>query len=264
MEATKNLVALLKHDHPGKTFTSVLFSKNIAAPLHRDSYNDAGAENLVSPLKLPRSGGRLWIEGEAPNENFVEEKKVVNGKEIKSYYAPTGPWSFPPRQWHTVEAWDPEDGERITVVGYTVTSWRKLGTEARQQLEQLGFPLPKEEEKEVPKIRMVRNSGEQDHFLFEEFTEQEIEREIARELARDLGQNVDHSLVGVQLRKAEVVYTKNIEEILDQLDQEGKDLEVTHNVDLSEIRKNPGRWLAPAKSKAVGTVKPPGQDGGGH
>ena len=37
-----------------------------------------------------------------------------------------------------------EDGDRILIVGYTVSKWFKLDDEKQQDLEELGFVLPKE------------------------------------------------------------------------------------------------------------------------
>ena len=51
------------------------------------------------------------------------------------------------------------------------------------------------------------------------------------------------------VRKTEVTYTKNIEELLEQLDSEGRNLEVVHNVDVSEVRQHLQRWKPAAEKE---------------
>ena len=47
---------LIRHDHPGHTFTSIMLSRNTRLPIHRDRYNDKTASNLISPLVMPSDG----------------------------------------------------------------------------------------------------------------------------------------------------------------------------------------------------------------
>ena len=51
------------------------------------------------------------------------------------------------------------------------------------------------------------------------------------------------------LRKAEVTYTENIEALLEQLETEGRDLEVVHNVDVSEVRQHQQKWRPSAEKE---------------
>ncbi|CAE7370077.1 TY5A, partial [Symbiodinium sp. CCMP2456] len=52
-----------------------------------------------------------------------------------------------------------------------------------------------------------------------------------------------------RLHKTEVTYTKGIEDLLEQLESEGKDLEVTHNVDVAEVKKHLDRWRPSAEKE---------------
>ena len=96
-----------------------------------------------------------------------------------------------------------------------------------------------------------------------------------------------------EIQKAEVSYTKNVEGILEELEAQGKDLEVVHNVEMSEVKRYLDRWRGAGEKefynllnskeaftvktkeqlppgtlivpgKAVATVKPPPSGGTAH
>ena len=101
------------------------------------------------------------------------------------------------------------------------------------------------------------------------------------------------SSVSPEIQKAEVSYTKNVEGILEELEAQGKDLEVVHNVEMSEVKRYLDRWRGAGEKefynllnskeaftvktkeqlppgtlivpgKAVATVKPPPSGGTAH
>ena len=54
---------LIRHDHPGHTFTSIMLSRNTRLPIPRGSYHDQTASDLTSPLVMPADGSRsMWVE----------------------------------------------------------------------------------------------------------------------------------------------------------------------------------------------------------
>ena len=76
---------LIRHDHPGHTFTSIMLSRNTRLPIHRDRYNDKTASNLISPLVMPSDGsGGIWVElglGD-PVLSSTFEYRTVNGERL--------------------------------------------------------------------------------------------------------------------------------------------------------------------------------------
>ena len=145
---------LLAIDHPGSSFTSVALVKNAVMPVHRDSFNHKKAMNLISPLKVTK-GSCVWQElkeGDEFKGNYhamwVDEREVSGQK--MSVEAPT---KIRPDRLHAPLRG--EDGDRIVVIGYTVSKWEKLRQGQCDDLEELGFVLPERE----PVVRMLDANG---------------------------------------------------------------------------------------------------------
>ena len=145
---------LLAIDHPGSSFTSVALVKNAVMPVHRDSFNHKKAMNLISPLKVTK-GSCVWQElkeGDEFRGNYhamrVDEREV-SGQKI-SVEVPT---RIRPDRLHAPLRG--EDGDRIVVIGYTVSKWEKLQQGQCDDLEELGFVLPERE----PVMRMLEANG---------------------------------------------------------------------------------------------------------
>ena len=145
---------LLAIDHPGSSFTSVALVKNAVMPVHRDSFNHKKAMNLISPLKVAK-GSCVWQElkeGDEFKGNYhamwVDEKEVPGQK--MSVETPT---RIRPDRLHAPLRG--EDGDRIVVIGYTVSKWEKLRQGQCDDLEELGFVLPERE----PVVRMIDANG---------------------------------------------------------------------------------------------------------
>ena len=137
---------LIRHDHPGHTFTSIMLSRNTRLPIHRDRYNDKTASNLISPLVMPSDGsGGIWVElglGD-PVLSSTFEYRTVNGERLPGNLLDLKtPARVKPDRWHGSEKWDTAAGDRIILVAYTVSGWRKMKPEQRECLSQLGFNLP--------------------------------------------------------------------------------------------------------------------------
>ena len=137
---------LIRHDHPGHTFTSIMLSRNTRLPIHRDRYNDKTASNLISPLVMPSDGaGGIWVElglGD-PVLSSTFEYRTVNGERLPGNLLDLKtPARVKPDRWHGSEKWDTAAGDRIILVAYTVSGWRKMKAEQRECLSQLGFNLP--------------------------------------------------------------------------------------------------------------------------
>ena len=145
---------LLGLDHPGLSFTSVALVKNAVMPVHRDSFNHKKAMNLISPLKVAK-GSCVWQElkeGDEFRGNY--HPMWVAGKEVSGQkLSVESPTRIRPDRLHAPLRG--EEGDRIVVIGYTVSKWEKLSPHQCDDLEEMGFVLPVRE----PVLKMM-NAGE--------------------------------------------------------------------------------------------------------
>ena len=146
---------LLAIDHPGRMFTSVVLVKNAVMPVHKDSYNDKQTLNLVSPLKVSR-GSTIWQEMR-PGDEFHGSYKsmMIKDKEVPGQlFSVERPATIRPDRLHAPLRGEP--GDRVVVVGCTVSKWEKLLDHQREDLEVLGFQLPDRK----PRTLMLRSGRE--------------------------------------------------------------------------------------------------------
>ncbi|OLP98838.1 Retrovirus-related Pol polyprotein from transposon TNT 1-94 [Symbiodinium microadriaticum] len=145
---------LLGLDHPGHSFTSVALVKNAVMPVHRDSFNHKKAMNLISPLKVAK-GSCVWLElkeGDEFRGNY--HPMWVDGKELAGQKLSVElPTKIRPDRLHAPLRG--EKGDRIVVIGYTVSKWEKLSSHQCDDLEEMGFVLPERE----PVLKMM-NTGD--------------------------------------------------------------------------------------------------------
>ncbi|CAE6970309.1 inlI [Symbiodinium natans] len=140
-EDVRTAAALLRHDFPGETFTSMALVKNAVMPIHRDSYNMKGTSNLVSPLNVTKGSG-VWQEMKVGDEfKGKYEARRFNGKEVPGQiFEMKGPMEVNPSRLH--EPVLGEKGPRILVVGFTIAAACKLEPEKVDYLRRLGcWPL---------------------------------------------------------------------------------------------------------------------------
>ena len=201
------------------------------------------------PLK-DFENGSLWIQSDEVREGDEVCKVLPNGKEItgQNIAMSTGvPVSFSPRVWHEVQPWK---GERLVLLLFTPRA-TKLTAEGIESLKEVGFNVDpnalldneeklEENELQVKTIRMKRGPGDQEVLAFEEVDEEEF-MEPSQPFSTSLTTTTDF-----YVRKAEVQYTKGIEDILSDLKTSGKPLEVTHNVSLNEVKRNLAAWKSSA------------------
>ena len=145
---------LLALDHPGSSFTSMALVKNAVMPIHRDSFNHKKAMNLISPLRVAK-GSCVWQELQQGDEfkgnycsMWVNEREVPGQKMSVEI-----PAKVRPDRLHAPLRG--EDGDRIVVIGYTVSKWEKLRQFQCDDLEELGFILPERE----PVVKMMSAEG---------------------------------------------------------------------------------------------------------
>ena len=134
---------------PGSTYSTVILSVDAFAPPHKDSTNSPNSLNHWIPIKMPPSGGRVWVQdGEKIPENCCD---VVHGepcsikirdKLVAGHIKPShAPITFSPSSWHATEPWDPQH-RRIAVLLYTVDCLDNLPLPNKTLLQQLNFALP--------------------------------------------------------------------------------------------------------------------------
>ena len=157
-EVAAKAAKLVQIDFPGEVFTSVVLTKNAVMPLHRDIFNFKGSFNLVSPLKVGK-GSAIWQEMKFGDEFYGNfEFREVDGKEVPGQkMSVEGPVKVIPQRWHQPILGEGPD--RVLVVGHTIGSWAKLGSEARKQLETIGVVVPGEDVK-VATVRVECDDGE--------------------------------------------------------------------------------------------------------
>ena len=136
-EVVRVASALLHHDFPGKDFTSIALVKNAVMPMHRDSFNKKGSNNLVSPLQVAKGSG-VWQEMKVGDEfKGKYEPRWHNGKEVPGQVVELNrPQEVNPSRLH--EPVVGEKGPRTLVVGFTIAAWHKLDPEAIDYLRELG------------------------------------------------------------------------------------------------------------------------------
>ena len=251
---TRYLASFGRKHAGGRTFSAFGIARNATLGLHRDSHNYKRSMNVVLPLSSFQGGG-LWLQ----NEEVQEEKQVsrtlpsgrtVNGELVELEKG--NPLEFRPNIWHEVQPWE---GDRVVFLMYTPRA-SKLSREHAQQLEDCGFVIDydslgmveEEEEDEfenaegaVAKLHTIRMHHSPDPLTA--FVEVEEEKFSVDKEERNMMRSV------AKLRKAEVQYTPNIEDLLEPLDKEQKSLEVTHNVSLKDVKKNLPKWVESARKE---------------
>ena len=145
-EVAEKAAKLVQMDFPGEIFTSVTLTKNAVMPLRRDIFNLKGSFNLVSPLKVGR-GSAIWQEMKFGDEFYGNfEFREVDGKDMPGQkMSVERPVKVIPQRWH--QPIPGEGPDRMLAVGHTIGSWAKLSSEVREQLEMIGFVVPREDVK---------------------------------------------------------------------------------------------------------------------
>ncbi|CAE7564255.1 unnamed protein product [Symbiodinium sp. CCMP2456] len=256
---TKYLVNLGKHHCGDIKFSALGLAKNAQLGLHRDSHNCKSSGNHVLPLQDFQQGA-LWVQDDDVEDKDCEVRvlpggKVVRGKIIEMKKGK--PVTFSPRSWHEVLPWK---GERLVLLLFTPRA-TKLHPDNVEALEDMGFTFgvgalanaegdsdDEDQQDEglaafpvsmVKTMRMEKDMPFDEDYAFEEIEEEPIAE--GRTYAEGV-RNQTAAKMMKMVKKAEVQYTSGIEDILSDLEKTGGTLQVTHNVSLSEVRKNINAW----------------------
>ena len=165
---------------------------------------------------------------------------------------------FSPRDWHEVQPWE---GERIVMLMYTQRA-TKLTSQDVEKLTSHGFVVDPESLKEGVSEEKDLGEGVLDHEEVQLRSLQgedqpphafvEIEEDLLfSEHRTPYGESTQITSTSYpQLRKitkkAEVQYTANIEDVLEDCVKKQQPLDVTHTVSLQEVKRNLSSWKASA------------------
>ena len=109
-----------------------------------------------------------------------------------------------------------------------------------------------------PSLRMMSvgpPSSEEPQAAFEVLEPSEVERIRVEELHHQSEVSEPQLTQACALRKAEALYTPDVEGLLAKLEEEGKPLEVVHTVELKEVRENLSKWFPSAFKERENLVK---------
>ncbi|CAE7334978.1 GIP [Symbiodinium sp. CCMP2592] len=270
-ELSKLLSKLILHDNPEATFTAIQVARNMDKEVHRDFNNDERAVNYVYPIRIPKQGGDLWVElvkGDDVKGEIMERTDDRGQRRYGQLYKMRAGATtvFSPRKLHEVLPWE---GTRTVVIAYTPQCLGKLDQEMVKELDAHGFTVPltqmpeyfvpegievstlqvpepaREEELNSKQATYVDDIGDTDLEEWDMFVEQDddlIKVGDSEEPPIEMKEPV--------LRKVEVAYTSNVEEILSKLTSP---LEVTYTVDPREVHQHLERWR-PAIEREVASV----------
>ena len=259
---SKFLVAFAKRYSQGKGFSALGITRNAQLGLHRDVHNYQASMNHVMPL-TDFEDGNIWVQDDEVGEEQCVLKTLPNGKGVKGRILELKKGkitTFTPRQWHEVQPWT---GDRVMMLLFTPRA-TSLKEEDAQKLRDVGFVIDPnsmlEEMNEVSSdeeepikgghVRTLRApiDGVRSP-LFEEMSDEDLLPEgDSQHCGSDQGlseivegQDLRPQLKRI-LKKAEVQYTPDIEEVLNGLIARKQPLQVTHTVSLQDVKKNLEAW----------------------
>eukprot|EP00439_Symbiodinium_sp_Y106_P015157 s5414_g2.t1 len=254
---SKFLAAFARRHIQGQSFSALGITRNAQLGMHRDVHNYWGSLNHVIPL-TSFEGGDVWVQDDEVAEERCVRKTLPNGKEVKGKIMELQKGratSFSPRVWHEVQPWK---GNRVMLLLYTPRA-TKLKEDQAQKLSDMGFVIdPKsmieeaeesssgeEEEQFLPELRRLnaQQSGRVP-LAFEEVSDADLLPEGDPQLCFRDPERQEGGLSQPKriLKKAEVQYTPDIEEVLENLIAQKQPLEVTHTVNLQDVKKNLEAW----------------------
>ncbi|CAE7256176.1 AGM1 [Symbiodinium natans] len=124
------------------------------ASLHKDNSNLKGSLNFTMSLGNYSKGGHLWIENPEGNTvidvcgNLVPGTlHTTRGKVLR----------FDPKKLHMVE---PHEGQRFSIIGFTMNHLGKLRADEHQMMEDLEFPQPRIPSPQVEQPRQEEHSSD--------------------------------------------------------------------------------------------------------
>ncbi|CAE7812024.1 unnamed protein product [Symbiodinium sp. CCMP2592] len=259
-ELAKVLSRIILHDHPEATFTAIMVARGNEKGMHRDFNNDSQAVNYVMPITVPKKGGELWVElgpGDKVSGAVIERRDEKD----RPRYGQVLPLSrghcnvFSPRRLHEVLPWE---GSRVVLIAYTPQGLGKVTGEMIHELEEFGFAPPLTQypeyfllnQEELDKEVNVMKVGNHPQEEIKASSDDQIEDSDVEDWEMFLDTDGGKVKIGsseyppkeefpVGMRKVEVTYTKDVENIIANL--KGP-LAVTYTADPKEVYEHLDKW----------------------
>eukprot|EP00439_Symbiodinium_sp_Y106_P026580 s3624_g3.t1 len=256
-ELSKVLARIVLEINPVAAFTSVMVSYNAPRAMHKDFNNDYQTQNYVVPIQCPDQGGELWVELKPGDvvKGAIEQRDMGEKRLYGQLYElqPGTCISFGPQCYHEVSDWN---GERTVLIAYTPDCLGKLSQEDLEGLHEHGFPIPLSQLPEyhgdlqimedLPQVRTALVDGD----LLEHDADWTMYLDLEPGLVK-IADTTTPIRKSPLMRKTEVVYTRNIENILANL---SGPLDVTYTISPEEVMSNLEAWR-PAIIKEVKGVE---------
>ena len=121
---------------PGGEWTSICIARSVQTAMHSDAGNLPGSTNFSGSLG-DFTGGELWLAGGGSVPMRDRFGRIKHGHTICAKHSP---FSFPCDRMHATMPW--QGGPRWALTAYSVPGLEIMSEEARNQLSELGFPLP--------------------------------------------------------------------------------------------------------------------------
>ena len=253
-EVVQVATRVIREAEPSATFIALSIRRDVGRVMHRDSANDFQTYNYSVLLKKPRRGGELWVElgpGDVVRGPVVQREVPGSGEAVYGQLLKNDRGkcvSFFPGRRHEVEQWK---GSRAVLIGYTPQCLGKLDDEAIKALEENGFVTPvtqmpeffqgdAEEVDQNPTSIQAMNLGDGHFDDCDELLE--VEGSFARF-------EPTHCETDPRVKKAELSYTKDVEEILRNL---SGPLDVVYAVSPEEVLMNLDKWEPSIRKEVKG------------
>ena len=263
-ELSQVLASIVTYYNPEATFTAIWVARDMEKGMHRDFNNDEEAMNYVVPIRVPKSGGDLWVELEPGDRVKGEVLDRVDDKGRKRYgqvyKVKKGVCNvFSPRKLHEVLPWE---GHRTMLIAYTPQGLGKISNEMIRQLEDHGFSPPITQYPEYFVMQEARQPWVSKQLVVDQSEEvlqgAQIEDEDVEEweMFLDTGYGMFRLPEGdsqtppdVHVSKVEANFTPGVEEIISGLTGP---LEVTYTVSPGEVLLHIDRWKKAIRKEVDG------------
>ncbi|CAE7357873.1 unnamed protein product, partial [Symbiodinium sp. CCMP2456] len=268
---TRYLAAFGRKVSGGRTFSAVGIARNANLGIHRDVHNYKSSRNMILPL-TEFSGGGLWLQGASDKEGKSESRQLSNGTVVEGKIRELRQGElldFAPDQWHEVQPWE---GDRVIFLMYTPRATKLEGHHV-QDLEETGFVIdynslkasveevgewdeeePGPHDARVRRSYVAKDSGKDTTFVeleddYDSFWEGPTKVGLPRPISELSKKDQMTAKLMKMMKKAEIQYTPDIEQVIQELENQGKSLEVTHTVSLKEVKQNLQKWVESAKKE---------------
>ena len=134
---TQALNELMRARAPDARYTTLAMFRDLQTQVHADKGNDPCQVNTIIKLRNFQGGG-LWVQGSAGRVRCPLPGETHRRGFLVDFKA--GVLQFDAQAPHCVVPWTA--GPRVVLVAFTVKGFQKLSVRDRDDLRNLGFPVP--------------------------------------------------------------------------------------------------------------------------